>query len=545
MDLHRGELLGVEHRILADDRVVGESRHIGNGPFGDGEGILPAGFPGRTDIIAAQLRRIAHQTHGNILDAVVEMRQREEHGGRIELRKRIVKIHRQMVLGVHLARQREFVGKGVLLLRFDPLLARGLGLAAIAFELLALLLLLFGFDEPPGQFQGLGDRLQDIDRIVLEIGDLALDRIGKCRRRHVEPQGDGVAPDGLRVEDDPILGDAVEADPLDLRVRGGEIEHRLVLQGTFGLRKHLAPERPVGKHAQVELRFSHDILADRIVPHGEIGLLTGVVGAFEEAYLVGTGFINLVVVLVLDGIDAVSDRLEVLGDEDTVVLGAGDDGRLVLEDRRVVFGDIFHRISGKEPDEALRHGVGLIAVGRITRHDHRVDLGPRREDITHRVERVALVVVSDGAAEVERISRIRLERVAQLDDDPPSAQRNERFLLHLRRGEELLLLILELHELVELDVDLLVVHERPVGRKVVGRHVHDDRGQRIARPTRGGHHARATAQESRNEKQQHGGTQRADDMSFADIHRYHLLVSEPSCSGSAFFSLTTRQPSST
>ena len=120
-----------------------------------------------------------------------------------------------------------------------------------------------------------------------------------------------------------------------------------------------------------------------------------------------------------------------------------------------------------------------------------------------------------------------------------------RFLLHLRRGEELLLLILELHELVELDVNLLMVHERPVGRKVVGRHVHDDRGQRIARPTRGGHHARATAQESRNEKQQHGGTQRADDMSFADIHRYHLVVSEPSCSGSAFFSLTTRQPSST
>ena len=26
MDLHRGELLGVEHRILADDRVVGKSR---------------------------------------------------------------------------------------------------------------------------------------------------------------------------------------------------------------------------------------------------------------------------------------------------------------------------------------------------------------------------------------------------------------------------------------------------------------------------------------------------------------------------------------
>ena len=62
--------------------------------------------------------------------------------------------------------------------------------------------------------------------------------VGECRRKHVEPQGDGVAPDGLRVEDDPILGDAVETDTLDLRVCGREIEHRLVLQGPFGLRKH-------------------------------------------------------------------------------------------------------------------------------------------------------------------------------------------------------------------------------------------------------------------------------------------------------------------
>ncbi len=49
---------------------------------------------------------------------------------------------------------------------------------------------------------------------------------------------------------------------------------------------------------------------------------------------------------------------------------------LVLEDRRVVFGDILHRIGREEPDEALRHGVGLVAVGRIARETIESISGP-------------------------------------------------------------------------------------------------------------------------------------------------------------------------
>ncbi len=57
------------------------------------------------------------------------------------------------------------------------------------------------------------------------------------------------------------------------------------------------------------------------------GSSAGVVRLLEEAHLVDSGFVHLVVVLILDGVDPVGDRLEVLGDEDAVVLGAGDHRR--------------------------------------------------------------------------------------------------------------------------------------------------------------------------------------------------------------------------
>ena len=542
MDFHGGELFGIEHRVFPDDRVVGEARDVGNGALGNGQRILSAARPRRLDMPAAQQARVAHEAHRNVLDAVVGSGERQKHGRRIEPGKRIVEIDGQVVLRIDFARERKFIGEGILLLGFDPLLAGRLGLAAVAFEFLALLLLLFGLDQPPREFQRFGNLLQDIDRIVLEVGDFTLDRIGQRRRGHVEPQGDGVAPDGLRIDDDAVFGNAVEADAFDARMRSSEVEHRLVLQRPFGLRKQLAAERLVGEHAQIELRLGRDILADRVVPHGEVGHLGRIVALFEEADLIGTGFVHLVVVLVLNGVNPVGDRLEVLGDEDAVVFGTGDYGGLVLEDRRVVFGHVLDRIRREEPDERLRHRVGLVAVGRIARKDHRVDRGTGRKDIAHRIEGVALVVVAHGAAEIERIGRIGFERIAQLDDDAFAAHRNQRLLLHLGRGEELLLLVLELHELVEFDVDLLVVHGGPVDREVVGRHVQNDRRQGVAGTARGGHHARATAQERRGEEQQDCGAQQAQDISFTGLHRYLLLAFSGSLGAS--LSLTTRQPPS-
>ena len=447
-----------------------------------------------------------------------------------------------MILGVDLARSGHLEGEGVLLLGFHPLLARGLGLAAFAFEFLAFALLLLGLDQTPGELQRLGDLLQLVDGVVFEIGDLALDRIGKRRRGDVEPQGDRISAHGLRIDDHPVGRNAVETEPGDLRTRRGEVEHRLVLQRPLGLRKHLAAERLVGEHAEIELRFGGHVPADRVVPHAEIGHLGRVVGPFEETHLVATRLVHLIVVLILNGIDAVGDRLEVLGDEDAVVLGTGDGRGFVLEDRGVVSGDLLDRVGREEPDEALRHGVGLVTVGRIARKDHRVDLGTRREDVAHRIERVALVVVADGAAEIERIGRIRGQRVAQLHDDAPAAQGDERLFLHRRRGEELLLLVLELHELIELDVDLPVADRRPAGREVVGRHVHDDGGQRVAGTSRGGHHARTAAHKGRSEEQRHRKAQHVKHMS-RSVHRRRDCV-WGFVSGARDAS-TKRQPSST
>lgn len=335
-----------------------------------------------------------------------------------------------------------------------------------------------------------------------------------------------------------------------MRGRGPEVEHGLVLQGPGTLREHLPAELHVGEHAEIELRFGSHIAAQRVVPDGEVGHLGRIVGSLDETHLVGSRLVELVVVLVLHGIDPVGDRLEVLGDEDTVILGTRNDGRAVLEDRRVVVGGILHRVGRVEPDEALRDRVGLVAVGRIAREDHRVDLGTGREDVAHRIERVALVVVADGASEVERIGRVRAQRVAQLDDDSAAAHGDRRLFLHLGRGEELLLLVLDLHKLVELDVDLVVTHRGAVRREVVGRHGHDHRGQRVARAARRSHHVGTAAQEGRGEEQCHGRAQQVERMVSAGFHRRRgLCVAAAGAVADRFSgardSFTMRQPLST
>lgn len=132
VDEHRGEFLGVENRVLPDDRVVGEARNVGNGALGDGQRILSAQLPRGADLPAAQHPRIAHHAHRNILDRVILEHARQQQFGRIELHERIVEIDRQVVLGVDLARSgHPWKAKGFLLLGFHPLLARGLRLAGV------------------------------------------------------------------------------------------------------------------------------------------------------------------------------------------------------------------------------------------------------------------------------------------------------------------------------------------------------------------------------------------------------------------------------
>lgn len=499
----------------------------------DGERIFRGGNPLGADVPAAQLRRVAHDAQRHLLVGAVGVVAREHQRGRVEPRQRVVEVDDEVLLGVDFARGDELPGEGVLLGRRGPLLARLLGLALLAFELFALALLGLGLDEAPCELQILGHLLQLADGVVLEVGDGAADGVGKRLGGHVEPQRHRIAPHGLGVDDDPLVGDAVEVDAHDARVGRGEVEHRLVLERTGRLGEHLAAEGHVGEHAEVELRLGRHVAAQRVVPDGEVGQLERVLQLLDEAHLVDSGFVHLVVVRILDGVEPVGDGLEVLGDEDAVGLGPGDDRGLAVEDGRVVLGGLVQRVGRVEPDEALRHGVGLVAVGRVARENHRVDFVARREDVAHRVERVVLVVVLDGAAEVERIGGVGLQRVAQLDDQPASAQRQRRLLLHLRRGEELLLLVLDLDELVEADVDFHPLGDGGyVARVVVGRHGEDDRRERILGAARGGHPRGAAAQQRRAEEQQDAQPKGAQGMSGHGVHRCLVLRVVP-FSGSA------------
>ena len=398
-------------------------------------------------------------------------------------------------------------------------LARGFGPAAFALLLLALLGLLLGFDLAPGELQGLGDGLQRVEAVVSEVGDGAADRVRQLLGRKVEPQGEGVAAPGLGLDDHPFGRNAVEAQFLDARVRRIEVEHGPVAARTLALREHLAAERHVGEHAQVELRLGRGVAPHGVVPDCEVGQLGRVAGFVEEAHAVHGGVVELVAVRVLEGVDAVGYGLQVLGDEDAVVLGARDDGRTVEVERGVVLGRDGRGVGGEEPQEAPRHRVGLVGVGRIARADHRVDLAARGEDVAHGVERVALVVVADGRTEVERVGGIGGQRVAQLHHDAAAAHRKLRFPAHGRGGEELFLLVLELHELVELDVDLRAVGH--VRGEVVGRHGHDHRGQRILGASGGAHHAGAPDQEGREEEQRDGAAEQSGEVVFTHgMRRY-------------------------
>ena len=444
----------------------------------------------------------------DILDRIVLQLPRQQHPRRVGLDQRIVEVDRQVVLRIQIPRRRHVEDEGILLLRLHELLASRLGLLPVTLDLLPLALLLLGLDQPPRELQLHRIGLQAVQRIVLQVDELPLDRIRKLGRRNVEPQRDGILAHGLRIDDHPILRNAVESQRPDHRMRRRKVEHRLVLLRPLALRQHLTLEGLVGEHPEVELRLGRNVLPDRVVPHRKVGHLGRIPHPVDEAHLVAPRIVHLVVVLVLHGVDPVGDRLEVLRNEDTIVLRTADHRRLVVEERRVVLRHILHRIGRVEPDERLRNRIGPITVGRIARHDHRVDLRARRKDVAHRIERIALVVVADRTAEIQRIGRIRTQRVPHLDHNAAAPHRDRRLLLHLRRGEELLLLVLDLHELVELDVDLPVVLRRDVRREVVRKHRHDHRRQRVPRTPRRRHHARTAAQKGRGKEQKYDRSQK-------------------------------------
>ena len=257
-----------------------------------------------------------------------------------------------------------------------------------------------------------------------------------------------------------------------------------MLLGARGLLQVLAREAHVGEHTQVELRIGRGVATNRIVPDGEVGHLSRVIDAIEEADLVDRGLVGLVVVAVVVGIDAVAHGLQVLRDEYTVALRAGDLRGFVLEHRRVVVAGCLDRVGLEEIDKRAAQRVGLLAILRIARHNERVDRRARREDVAQATQGVTLVIIGHGRAELDGVGGVLVERVGlNLHRYATASERDGRLLAHCRRGVDLLLLILQLDILVEGEIDPVATK---VGRIKLGRNGHNNRRQRVARTARRG-----------------------------------------------------------
>ena len=124
-----------------------------------------------------------------------------------------------------------------------------------------------------------------------------------------------------------------------------------MLVGTQLLLQRLTREALVDKEAEVELWVSRRVTTYGVVPDVEGLHLGRVIGAVQEAYLILARLVELVVVVVVEGIDAVVDRSQVLCDEDTILLRTGNLMRLEVEHRRVVVDNLGQRVSLEEVDE--------------------------------------------------------------------------------------------------------------------------------------------------------------------------------------------------
>ena len=242
-------------------------------------------------------------------------------------------------------------------------------------------------------------------------------------------------------------------------------------------------------------------MAQRVKPNSKWWHCGGVIERIKDTHKVCTWLIHLVVVLISEGVDAVGYWLKVLRNEDSVVLRAGNNIGLAVEDCRVVVWCIGQRVCDIKPEECSANGVCFIRVGRISRAHQRVYRIARREDIAHCIDWVTLVIITNGATKVNGVGGILLERVADSDDNALATSRDKGHLLHLWRGEHLLVLVLYLHILVELNVYLLLLK---VSGEVIWGKVYNDRWQSILWTTLRAHNVGTASQKRTKEEERHG-----------------------------------------
>ena len=114
----------------------------------------------------------------------------------------------------------------------------------------------------------------------------------------------------------------------------------------------------------------------------------------------------------------------------------------------------------------------------VSRHFKGIDLLTCRERIGVVAQRIPLVVVRDGIAEVDSIGDVGLQRVFQLDNDFLASSLDFRHLYLWWRHDDVLGNILHLDVFVEIDGDFPVLDVR----RLVGRRTTNDAGRVLIIP---------------------------------------------------------------
>lgn len=113
---------------------------------------------------------------------------------------------------------------------------------------------------------------------------------------------------------------------------------------------------------------------------------------------------------------------------------------------------------GIESDEYAFDGLEVLGFQYMARHLRRVDVVARGKAVGIVAQWVALVVVADGAGEVDGVGGVGLERVGQLDADA-FALAFYLWCLQLRwRHHDVLCGVVNLYVFVEVDVNPAFVH---------------------------------------------------------------------------------------
>ena len=111
-------------------------------------------------------------------------------------------------------------------------------------------------------------------------------------------------------------------------------------------------------------------------------------------------------------------------------------------------------------------GFQILGTDHVARHLHRINMVARREAIRVVAQRIALVIIGDGIAEVDGIRDIRLQRVYEFHVDKFARGFNFGCLQLGGRHDDILGSVFYLDKLIKLDSHSFSLHIRgAVGRR--------------------------------------------------------------------------------